>query len=257
MSLVSIVTVVKDDQAGLDQTYQSLVSQTELESGAWQWIVVDGSAQPLTVADNLPDGTQVKHELQKPEGIYAAMNRGLDVATGDYVYFLNAGDTLAAAITLRSVIGDLRSHEPVWLFGPVLFFNEQGSRLTEREWDYATERRNLFARGLFPPHQGTIMRTSVLRDVGGFSRDLDLVADYETVLKVSLVADPLRVSYPIAHFRQGGASSTEWRSALREFHRARVRIFHPRGAQRLQEWVHTGMQAMYQGASRVKSRLLR
>lgn len=255
MSLVSIVTVVKDDQEGFDQTYQSLVSQTELESGAWQWIVVDGSAQPLTVADNLPDGTQVKHELQNPEGIYAAMNRGLDMATGEYVYFLNAGDTLAEATTLKNVIGDLRSHQPVWLFGPVLFFNEQGYRLTEREWNYATERRNLFARGLFPPHQGTIMRTSVLREVGGFSRDLDLVADYEAVLKVSLVADPLRVSYPIAHFRQGGASTVHWRQALREFHQARVRVLRPQGIRKLREQVHTGVQAAKHLGSAIKSKI--
>lgn len=93
--LISIITVVKNDIIGLKNTAESVFGQS---SKNWEWIIVDGGSN---------DGTQdylsclkqkqiakgIKGISERDKGIYDAMNKGIDVASGEYVVFLNAGDT--------------------------------------------------------------------------------------------------------------------------------------------------------------------
>ena len=258
MVLLTIATVVIDDPEGLIATYESLRHQ-DLASPSgftWEWVVIDGSSDYGTFVTETDFTGEFLYQRQAPRGIYPAMNYALDSASGAYILFLNAGDTLADSSTLNQLASDL-SKQPAWLFGRVLFFSQSGIPLREKQWSYQSEKSAHFARGYFPPHQGTVMRTSELIRIGGFSQDLKLVADYEAMLKVSEISDPLEVTYPIARFRQGGASTVHWRHALKEFHQARVRVLRPRGRQKLREQVRTGVQAGKHLGSAIKSKIMR
>ncbi len=109
-------------------------------------------------------------------------------------------------------------------------------------WDYQSEKRALFARGLFPPHQATIVSTESLRSVSGFNTEYSIAADYAAALALSQVADPVMTDRVIATFVEGGVSTTRWKESFREFHRARREIFEPKGFQSLGEhlnyWRH-------------------
>lgn len=230
--LLTVITVVKDDIEGFSQTMTSLQDQ---DLNGVELIVIDSSADSAVVAElvaNIPGG---RYLFEDPAGIYAAMNSGLRAAQGDYVYFLNAGDWFADGEVIRRIREELTAKAPVWLFGPVTILAADGTRVTTPTWDYERERARFFAHGLFPPHQGTVVRREALLDTGGFDTSFTISADYAAALTLSVVAEPVQVTFPLAVFTQGGVSSSRWQESFRQFHRARQQILKPRGSDAIRE----------------------
>lgn len=186
------------------------------------------------------------------------MNIGLGLATGRYIYFLNAGDVLADDSVVRRILAELvTADSPVWAFGAVRFTDRHGNELRERPWDYHQELGYHFARGVFPAHQGIVAQTDIVRELGGFDVSYRIAADYALMLQLSQRSDPARWPWVIAHFQQGGASSRHWWLAQREFHRARRTIAKPRGMSGLREQAHTVRTSLDACVSRVVSSMKR
>ncbi|MDQ5975461.1 MAG: hypothetical protein QG661_2670 [Actinomycetota bacterium] len=246
---LTVVTVVKDDPAGFAATVESLAAQ---DLSAVEFVVVDGSADSTGVLAALAALGEVgcEYAAMPPRGIYPAMNAALDLATGEYVYFLNAGDTLHDPEVLSRVRAALLDTRPLWAFGPVEIVGQDGSRVVTPPWDYAREKASYFSRGLFPPHQGTFVQRSALLDQGGFDPTYTIVADYASFLRLSLLADPLLLDPVIATFTEGGVSTTRWHESLRQFHQARRRILGPTGGAAVREYAYSLRQATAMAAYR-------
>ena len=255
MPILSVITVVKDEPLGLRHTLNSMSEQQRIDPAQIQFLVIDGSSPTMEEVLSNSGITDVSYFWQKPEGIFSAMNFGLSQAQGDYVFFLNAGDTLFNSDVLSRLIEFLQSSAPNWAFGRVNFTSSTGKDLTEQSWSYATERSQLFARGLFPSHQGTVMRRSLIQSLGGFDETYQITSDYHLMLKASKDSEPGFIPFPIAHFQQGGASTQNWRKAVGEFHRARVSVFEPRGVEQLQEWTNTAIGFVTTSLANVKGGL--
>lgn len=225
--MLTVITVVKDDDAGFARTAESMARQGASDV---EWIVVDSSADSASIpavvdAHGLPARTM----WVAPAGVYPAMNTGLEHASGRFTYFLNAGDRLAAPSVLETAVHWLGESDPVWAYGRVRFLMPDGTTVAEPPWDYRTEQRRSFARGRFPSHQGVVISTAELRRQGGFDTSYRVVADYASVLKASIVADPAVWDLELAEFTTGGLSTQQWRLAQEEFHRARLEILRPTG----------------------------
>ncbi len=241
MPWLSVVTVVKDDLEGFQRSIDSLSKQS---LAGVELVVVDSSANALEIPAFLSDCliTDYQSEWVEPRGIYSAMNRGLELAHGDYIYFLNAGDSFFDQLVLGDLGALVAESSPAWIIGRVQIFEQSGKSVTSALWDYETEKKALFARGLFPPHQGTVVKTEVLRSVGGFDERFTIAADYAAALSLSQVHDPLMTERVIATFFEGGVSTTRWQDSFREFHYARREVLAPRGFAALEErfryWQH-------------------
>ena len=230
---LSVVTAVRDDVSGLSRTLESLGSPGD--SGV-EVLVVDSSADRDSVIEAVAGRAHV--HWMEPEGIYPAMNAGLNLARGTYTQFLNAGDTLHGHDVL-SRVAQRAASSPAWMFGQVEIISPTGTRAVTPAWDYEGERRRLFSRGFFPQHQGTFVRTQTLREVGGFDLSYAVASDYATFLQLSEIADPEILNFIVADFHEGGASTVHWRVAFREFHRARREVFRPTGTTSIREAVDT------------------
>lgn len=231
---LTIVTAVRDDDAGLEATVRSIRSQnlTDIE-----FIVIDSSRNAESVATIV--GTTAAVQWMEPRGIYPAMNAGLAAATGTYTYFLNAGDTFYDSDVLTDVRASITGGQGTWAFGPVQIVGKNGSSAITPPWNYAAERAHSFARGHFPPHQGTFASTTALRDIGGFDTRYRISADYAAFLRLSQLSDPTELTRVIATFAEGGTSTLRWRESFREFHRARRQILRPHGTASVAEYWHT------------------
>ena len=88
----SVITVTYNAEAVLEDTIQSVISQTYRHV---EYIIVDGASKDKTVEIIKQYESGIASWISEPDkGLYDAMNKGLKLATGDYVWFLNAGDTL-------------------------------------------------------------------------------------------------------------------------------------------------------------------
>lgn len=257
--LLSVVTVVRNDPAGLASTEESLRRALQTDSSPGdriEWIVVDGSDSSPVPRPSL-QGISTSFVMEPPTGIFEAMNRGLCEASGEWIYFLNAGDALADDRALSRLLEALGGTQRSWGFARVGFFDPQGRAIREPDWDYARHRKAQFARGRFPPHQGTVVRTEVLRKAGGFDTRFRIAADYHAALRLSSISEPEIWPWALAHFTQGGTSSTHWRQALREMHKARREVLSPRGWSAVVEHKDTITQFMSSAAAHVPTSMRR
>ncbi len=175
----------------------------------------------------------------EPQGIYTAMNQGIAASSGDYLFFLNAGDTFHSANTLAQARAALIKNDPQWAFGRVQIIGLDGVVTTTPDWNYRDHQKALFAQGNFPPHQGTFVKRSALESIGGFDTSYQIAADYAAFLRLSQLSDPELLDLTICDFTEGGASTTQWRESFIEFHRARRQVFQPSGYVAAREYAHT------------------
>jgi glycosyltransferase involved in cell wall biosynthesis len=127
MAKLSIITITYQAEKFLERTIQSILEQGH--RSAIEYVIVDGASTDGTLVlinTYKQDIDQVISE--KDRGIYDAMNKGLQVVSGEYVLFLNAGDTFAAKNTLEHILKALDS-DPDVLVGDAMFVDMHGQEI--------------------------------------------------------------------------------------------------------------------------------
>ena len=128
----SIITITYNAEQWLERTILSVLSQSYTNV---EYIVIDGASTDRTVELIKQYEAGISYWVSEPDqGLYDAMNKGLRKATGDYVWFLNAGDTLYTADTLQSVVASLKKSVslPDVLYGETQIVDAQGRSLGMR-----------------------------------------------------------------------------------------------------------------------------
>lgn len=195
MSRLSIVTVVRDDLPGLLATRASLRAQ---RFHGWEWIVVDGASLDGTAEWLAAHAGEPAWWRSAPDGgLYDAMNVGLAAARGDYVLFLNAGDTLAGP----EVLGSLAAADGDLLYGDAL---ERAADGTLRRKPARSHRLALY--GMFTHHQAMAYRRTLVAGLRFESR-YAVGADYAFTLRaLERSKEVLRLDFPVCVFAPGGVS---------------------------------------------------
>lgn len=112
--LISIITINYNNKSGLEKTIKSVISQSYKNI---QYIVIDGGSVDgsIEVINNYKN--KIEYSVSEPDnGIYHAMNKGLDRATGDYLLFLNSGDCLTSVNIIAEIADKLNTNEDI-IFG--------------------------------------------------------------------------------------------------------------------------------------------
>lgn len=223
MPRVSVITIVKDHEIGLKNTYESLLSQTLLD---WEMIVVvaDSTDGTFTLARTLQSvDSRIRLIRQKGRGIYEAMNEGLGLAIGIYTWFMNAGDKFASGEILEKGVEEITKGD----FGLVIGSHQlQGSTKDFRD-RYLT--RNVtainfaFNRG-GGCHQAMIFRTDILKKIGGFNVTYSLASDFDLVIRVLKVSQATKVLEIYADIEPGGIADQKIYQVHYEKHQIRRRL---------------------------------
>ena len=130
--LFSIITVCRNAEATIEDTIQSVITQTYHRV---EYIVIDGASTDRTLQIIERYAHRISCLVSEPDsGLYDAMNKGLHLATGDYVCFLNAGDSLHEDDTLQLMVRSLAGlHElPDVIYGQTALVNAEGHFLRMR-----------------------------------------------------------------------------------------------------------------------------
>lgn len=206
--LFSVVTVTRDNIAGLRRTQESLARQTLRD---FEWVVIDGASADGSADFAARHGALVTSE---PDGgIYDAMNKGIAAARGCYLLFLNAGDVMAGETVfaaLADLIGSLRA-EPDFLYGDAL-----EERPGEAPVYKAARPFSRADYGMFTHHQAMLYRRDAL---GGLRYDTryGIAADYKfTLLFLMRTGVPVYFPAPLCLFECGGVSQVRTAQGRRE-----------------------------------------
>ena len=172
-------------------------------------IVIDGHSSD----DTLKIISEFKHVStcisEKDDGIYYAMNKGIELATGDVIGILNADDIYAHHDVLKEVMDLFEDHSIDAVYGDLDFVDANDLTKTTRSWRSGAYNKNSFYHGWMPPHPTFFVRSDVYRKYGKFNTSLSSAADYELMLRFLLKNEikPAYLQKVIVKMRLGGKST--------------------------------------------------
>ena len=226
----SIITITYNAEKVLQRTLDSVRSQTYRDM---EHLIIDGASTDETVAMAEAYRQRASYDVvvrsEPDKGIYDAMNKGLRLATGDYVVFMNAGDTFHDERTLERVLGgitELRNSgtpelRPAVIYGDTDIVDSEGRFLRKRHLsvpDRLTWRS--FRNGMLVCHQAFYARLDIARDIP-YDLQYRHSADVDWCIRVMKEAErrhlPLRrVPGVVADFMDGGNTTQNHRASLKE-----------------------------------------
>lgn len=219
--LLTVVTVVRNNAAGLRATLDSLMQQRR---GAWSHLVIDGASTDETTAllQDLPDWSTCASE--EDEGIFDAMNKAIGLIPSGLVTFLNAGDRLARPNVLVDVLDSHARLQWRWAYGRALVVDIDG-RPVRRPVGMRPYSRLRHRYGLSTIcHQAVFMERGLLTEMGGFDLRFGTAADYHLLLRAGSVSPPHLLGTDDVLYLSGGVSEQQVEQHLRRRHRARADI---------------------------------
>lgn len=220
---VTVVTVTRNDLDGLRATLASVRAQT---LGAVEHVIVDGASTDGSAdwARAHPAVPQSIVLSEKDDGTYHAMNKGLALATGGLVTFLNSGDTYAAADVLERAVAHRREFDWQWGHGRARVVDVHGRQLRPLAPVRQGRLRHVFGRNVIV-HQTVFVATDLLREIGGFDTDLAIAADFRMALQLRRVAAPGVWPDVDVEYLAGGSSDAHYMQSLWQMHLARCDVY--------------------------------
>jgi glycosyltransferase involved in cell wall biosynthesis len=218
--LVTIITVVFNGEKHLEQTIQSIISQTYDNV---EYIIIDGGSTDGTVDIIRKYEEVIDYWVSEPDaGISDAMNKGISLATGILINHLHAGDKFAADTTLSSVVSSYNSEGWRWCFGNQLLRSHTDDTIVGCFCPPKFSQKLLHIVNTIP-HPTVFSERALIEEVNGFDNNYKCAMDYHLWLRFTQLSKPKQFDYATAEFLLGGRSS-DIKLALREEFRARKEV---------------------------------
>lgn len=213
---ISVVTVTLNSASTIVDTLESVASQTHADV---EHLLIDGHSTDATVALARRHGRAGLRVLSEPDaGIYDAMNKGLRLAQGELVGFLNADDVFDHPEVLAEVAAAATGARADAVYGDLVYVSSKDPRRVIRRWHSGHWSRRRLRYGWMPPHPTLYVRKALIDQLGGFDPRLRIAADYDFMLRVLSLAD-INVAYvdrTLVRMRTGGVSNRSLRLLLQK-----------------------------------------
>jgi glycosyltransferase involved in cell wall biosynthesis len=182
MISITVITICYNSENSIEDTIRSVIGQ---DFKNIEYIIVDGMSSDGTmkiVNDYRSFIDKVVSERDR--GIYDAINKGIELASGDYIVLLNSNDIFYSSSTISNIADFHKNVDCPVSIADVLIKDKKGHLLryySSRFWKPFQLRL-----GFMPPHQGVVIRKDVFNSYGSYSLDYKIAADYEYLVKLLL-----------------------------------------------------------------------
>lgn len=220
----SVITVTYNAAAVLEDTIQSVILQTYHHV---EYIIVDGASKDgtLAIVDRYRD--RIARVVSEPDkGLYDAMNKGIELATGDYLCFLNAGDSFHEDDTLQQMVHTLSAQAelPDVLYGETELVDQEGHFIRMRRLsapEVLTWRS--FKQGMLVCHQAFFAKRSLVEP---YDLQYRFSADFDWCIRAMKKARTLHNTHlTVIDYLEEGMTTQNRKASLRERFRIMVRHY--------------------------------
>ncbi len=205
---VSIITVCFNSAGTVEDTIRSVCEQ---EYEPVEHVIVDGGSTDGTVEIVKRHNGRIKKFISEPdEGIYDAMNKGLHLAQGEVIAFLNADDVYAAPTVVPDVVAALHADHTDGVYGDLVYVGRRNTNRIVRYWRAGEYQPRAFHSGWVPPHPTFFCRRALYHEFGGFNPRYRIAGDFELMLRL-IEKYRIHVQYipkPFVRMRAGGRANT-------------------------------------------------
>jgi len=212
---ISVITVCYNAADTIAETLESVAAQRYHDV---EHIVIDGAStdRTLDIVEHYAD--TVSQVLSEPDrGVYDAMNKGLALASGEVVGFLNADDVYMHPEVLSKVAETMADQHLDACYADLIYVDRKHVDRVVRQWTSREYAPGLFEKGWMPAHPTFFVRKSIYERFGGFNLRYSLQADFELALRLMRVHG-IRTCYVPdvwVRMRMGGMSNNSIRNMIR------------------------------------------
>lgn len=204
---VSIITVAYNSAVTIEDCIESVLSQ---DYPNIEYVLIDGKSTDETIEIVRRYQDSIQKVISEPDdGIYHAMNKGLELCSGDVVGFLNSDDIYADSQVITRVVEELASSGADSCYGDLDYVDRTNTNKVRRKWVSGNYDRNNFLKGWMPPHPTFFLKREHYQQYGGFNLDFRTSADYELMLRM-LFKQRISATYlngVLVKMRTGGQSN--------------------------------------------------
>jgi glycosyltransferase len=212
---ISVITASFNNADTIADTIRSVVTQDYAEV---EYIIIDGGSTDGTL--KIIDEFQLKISKlisEKDEGIYFALNKGIEQASGDVIAFLHADDIFAGPTVLSDVMRVFNEKKVESVYGDLHYVNRADTKKVIRNWRSGEYKHGIFLKGWMPPHPSFFLRKAMYDKFGAFNTDFRSAADYELMLRM-LHKNKISTAYlpqVIVKMRVGGQSNASMKNRVK------------------------------------------
>ena len=174
----SIITISYNAECTIEKTLVSVASQSYKEI---EHIIVDGGSKDKTleICENYPHISRITSE--KDNGVYDAFNKGLKLATGEVVGFLNADDVFYNNNSVQEIVNAFDKNKTDIVYGNLDYVNEEGKVV--RNWISKPYKPGLVKKAWMPAHPTFYCKKYVYDRLGGYNDSFKIGGDFELCLR--------------------------------------------------------------------------
>lgn len=215
LPIFSIITITYNAEATVESTIKSVLKQTYPNI---EYIIVDGASNDGTINIIERYKSRInKFISEKDTGIYDAMNKGLNMATGDYVWFVNAGDTIYESNTLSNIAEQISKQPmlPGIIYGETAIIDDTGSFIYMRRLK-APEKLGWrsFKNGMLVSHQSFIVKREI---APLYNQKYRFSADFDWCIRCMKKTDSIYNSHLVlSNYLNEGATTRNMKASLKE-----------------------------------------
>lgn len=214
--ILSLITVCYNSEGTIKNTLNSVNDQVRV---AIQHIVIDGASEDRTLEIvNFGININGKFISEKDAGIYDAMNKGIALATGDVIGFINADDFYPSPEVLSKVAAAFEASGADCCYGDLCYVQQDDTSKIVRYWRSSPFRPGLFGKGWCPPHPTFFVRREVYERLGGFDLSFKIGADVELMARFLEVGKITSHYIPevLVHMRMGGTTNRSLSNVIKQ-----------------------------------------
>ena len=177
---ISIITVSYNSKETIKDTIESVINQNYSDK---EYIIIDGGSKDGTIDIIANYSSGISYFSSEPDnGIYDAMNKGLRLAKGEIIGFLNTDDFYTNKNVIGKVVATIDKNHVDCCYGDVSYI-KRNSNSVKRHWETGPYDESLFDRGWHPPHPALFIKKDIYEKYGYFDLDFEISADYELMLR--------------------------------------------------------------------------
>src|SRR5581483_800582 len=211
---ISIITATYNSAATVRDTLHSIASQ---QYPFIEHIIVDGQSKDDTLSIVKEFSHVAKVVSEKDNGIYDAMNKGVQLTTGDIIGILNSDDFYTGLTVLSKVAKAFEDPAVEAVYGDLQYVKQNNTEIVTRTWKSGFFQKRSLYYGWMPPHPTFFVRKYMYEKAGLFNTSLHSAADYELMLRMLLKHNATVHYIPevLVKMRSGGMSNASLKNRFK------------------------------------------
>lgn len=204
---ITVITAAYNSEATVGEAIASVAAQTYPEI---EHLVIEGNSNDGTLnAIESFRHRRMKLISEPDDGIYDALNKGIQNATGDLIGFVHSDDVLAHDGVLSRIAAEFDDPEVEAVFGDLVYVSKSDTTRVVRHWAAGSFHPRRLKYGWMPPHPTLYLRREVYERLGHFNKTMRIAADYDFILRYFTQATGKSVHIPevLYKMRMGGVSN--------------------------------------------------